>query len=93
MSPGLNDGDYVVTKRARKFIPGFIYVVNHIDLGRIIKRLKAFENQRLILSGDNQNSTPDSLIAPTTPDRVIGQVVLVISKSGISRPPRSSQYF
>ncbi|NNE58766.1 MAG: S24/S26 family peptidase [Hellea sp.] len=86
MSPALIDGDYVIIKKARSLRPGFIYVIDHIDLGRIIKRLKSIENKRLILTGDNSVSTPENLMAPISPDRVIGQVSLIIGKGGIRRP-------
>jgi len=90
MSPGLVDGDYVITKtKPRSFRPGSIYVINHIDLGQIIKRLKAIENERLFFKGDNQTSTPDAIIAPVSPDRVLAKVVLVIGRSGIRRSPQS----
>ncbi len=85
MSPTLEDGDYVLIKKPRSYRPGYIYVVNHTDLGRIIKRLKSVENDRFIFKGDNQSSTPEAVIAPVSKDRVSGQAWLRISKSGLSR--------
>ena len=60
MSPTLMDGDYVLTKKIkpRSLRPGLIYVVDHSDLGRIIKRLKHIQNDLCIFEGDNQKSTP-----------------------------------
>lgn len=87
MLPALNDGDYVVTTKPRSFRPGSIYVVNHLDLGQIIKRLIQVDENRLIFSGDNPDSTPSSVIAPVSPDRVLGQVRFVIGKTGIKRSP------
>ena len=87
MSPALLDGDYVITKKPRAFRPGFIYVINHIDLGRIVKRLKAEKDNRLIFQGDNNSSTPEAIIAPVTPERVLGQAIFVIGKNGLKRPP------
>ena len=81
MSPALEDGDYVITIKPRSFRPGFIYVIDHIDLGRIIKRLSSVQDGDLVVSGDNPSSTPDALIAPITSDRVLGQVKWVVGKS------------
>ena len=87
MSPTLEDGDYVIVKKPRLFQAGLIYVINHIDLGRIIKRLQDTKHDRCFFIGDNpKKSTPSSLIGAVEKDRVIGQVVLVIGKSGIRRP-------
>jgi phage repressor protein C with HTH and peptisase S24 domain len=83
MSPALSDGDFVLTTKPRRLAPGLIYVINHSDLGRIIKRLDHIEGDRLILSGDNPGSTPSSIIAPVSKDRVIGRAVLAISKTGL----------
>lgn len=85
MAPALSDGDFVVTIKPRSFRPGYIYVVNHSDLGRIIKRLDRLENDRLIFSGDNKASTPSSIIAPVEKDRVDGRAVIAVKKSGLKR--------
>ena len=86
MSPVLEDGDYVLIRRPRKFSLGRIYVVQHSDLGLIVKRLKAEENGRYIFEGDNPASTPSRLIAPVDPKRIRGQVVLVVGPKGIRKP-------
>jgi len=85
MSPALEDGDYVLIKKPRSYRPGSIYVINHTDLGQIIKRLKSIENDRLTFKGDNASSTPEAVIAPINQDRVSGQAWLRISKNGLSR--------
>ena len=83
MSPTLEDGDYVLVKKPRSLRPGYIYVINHIDLGTIIKRLTAEENGRFLFSGDNPRSTPGAVIAPVLRDRISGQAFLRISKYGL----------
>ena len=85
MSPCLEDGDYVLIKKPRHFRPGLIYVINHSDLGRIIKRLKSIEGERLVFAGDNAASTPDTVIAPVNKNRVIGQAWLRVSPKGLRR--------
>ena len=85
MSPALRDGDYVITLKPRSLRPGFIYVVDHSDLGRIIKRLDRMDGERLILRGDNPGSTPSSIIAPVEKERLIGRAVLAVTKAGLKR--------
>jgi len=78
MSPALNDGDYILTIKPWSVRPGFIYVVNHSDLGRIVKRLDRIENGRYYFSGDNPKSTPGAVIGPVTRARIIGRMLLKI---------------
>lgn len=85
MAPALMDGDYVIMIKARSFRLGFIYVIDHSDLGRIIKRLDRVENERLIVSGDNSASAPSSIIAPVATSRVLGRARFAITKSGLKR--------
>ncbi len=75
MSPALNDGDYIVTIKPRRLRPGFIYVVNHSDLGRIIKRLERIEGGRYYFAGDNPSSTPSAVIGSVTRARIIGRMI------------------
>jgi len=86
MLPALTDGDYVMTSKPRSFRPGSIYVINHIDLGLIVKRLDRTQNDKCIFSGDNLQSVPDAIIAAVHKDRVTGQVRFVIGPKGIRRP-------
>ena len=88
MSPALTGGDYVLTIKPRSIRSGVIYVVNHSDLGRIVKRLERVENSQHFFKGDNPTSTPSAVIGPVAKDRVIGQAVFRISKSGLKRLPR-----
>lgn len=87
MSPTLEDGDYVITNKPRLLQAGLIYVINHIDLGRIIKRLQSTKHDRCFFIGDSpKDSTPSSLIGAVETDRVIGQVILIIGPQGLRRP-------
>ena len=86
MSPVLSDGDYVLTKKPRRLTPGLIYVIDHSDLGRIIKRLGSTKHDRCFFLGDNPASTPSAVIGAVEKSRVVGQVILVIGKSGIRKP-------
>ena len=88
MSPTLMDGDYVLIRkprRQRKLTLGLIYVINHSELGRIIKRLGDMKHDRCFFIGDNPSSTPSTVIGAVESSRVIGQVIWVIGKSGIKR--------
>lgn len=91
MSPALEDGDYVVTRKPRRqstghLASGLIYVINHSELGRIIKRLGNTKHDRCYFIGDNPSSTPSTIIGAVESSRVMGQVILVIGKSGLRRP-------
>jgi len=87
MSPTLEDGDYVITKKPRLYQAGLIYVINHSDLGRIIKRLEGTKDERYLFTGDNtKTSTPANLMSTIEQDRIIGQVICVIGPKGIRRP-------
>jgi len=86
MSPALLNGDYVITIKPRSFRPGSIYVINHIDLGHIIKRLDRADDDFCYFSGDNKASTPTTIIAPVNKNRVKGLVKWVVGPSGIKRP-------
>ena len=88
MSPTLVDGDYVLIRkprRQRKLTLGLIYVINHSELGRIIKRLGDMKHDRCFFIGDNPSSTPSTVIGAVESSRVIGQVIWVIGKSGTRR--------
>lgn len=86
MSPALLDGDIVIITKPRTIRAGFIYVVNHSDLGRIIKRLKGFdEPDRAILRGDNPASTPSALMGTVERRRFVGRARFVIGKSGFRK--------
>jgi len=87
MSPTLEDGDYVITKKPRLYRAGLLYVINHIDLGRIIKRLERTEGDKCFFIGDNPKaSTPPSLIGSVEQNRIVGQVFLVIGPKGLRKP-------
>jgi nickel-type superoxide dismutase maturation protease len=87
MSPTLEDGDYVITKKPRLYQAGLIYVINHIDLGRIIKRLEVIKDNGFHFTGDNPKaSTPSSLIGAVQCERIVGQVIFVIGPKGPRKP-------
>lgn len=85
MSPTLQNGDYVITKKPRQLQVGLIYVINHSDLGRIVKRLGDTKHDRCYFIGDNPSSTPSTVIGAVESSRVIGQVILAVGKSGTRR--------
>lgn len=85
MSPTLSDGDYVITVKPRRPSPGLIYVINHGDLGPIVKRLSKIDDGRAIVIGDNPASTPSSVMAPIELKRLTGRVILAITKQGLKK--------
>jgi len=85
MAPTLQSGDYVITKKPRQLQAGLIYVINHSDLGQIVKRLGDTKHNRCYFIGDNPTSTPSVIIGAVEKSRVIGQVNWIISKTGLRR--------
>lgn len=82
MSPALQDGDLILAKtiKPRSLRPGFIYVVNHGDLGTIIKRLGPKSGERYMLIGDNPNSTPSAVMGPVGPSRINRRALIKLSR-------------
>ena len=85
MSPALEDGDITITIKARSLRPGFIYVINHSDLGRIIKRLGSEVDGRFPLSGDNPKSTPPAILGTVEPARISRRVIAAYGRLGLRR--------
>ncbi len=83
MSPTLKSGDYVLTTRPRSLRAGCIYVVEHADLGRIIKRLDRIESDQYHFKGDSPGSTPGAVIGPVAASRIVARAILKISKHGV----------
>ena len=88
MAPTLRDGDIVFTVKAKPAAlrSGFIYVINHSDLGSIIKRLGARDNDRYRLTADNPASTPSAIMGRVEPERITHRVVFAAGKdNGLRR--------
>ena len=86
MQPAIDDGDYLITKKPRHYRAGLIYIIDHIDLGRIVKRLERMEGEYAYFTGDNKASTPQSLIGKVELSRIRAQVIYVVGPSGLRRP-------
>jgi len=86
MSPTLLDGDILITTKPRAVGAGFIYVIEHSDLGRIVKRIDGFDKRgRAILSGDNPASTPSALLGSIERSRISGRAMFAYGKSGFRK--------
>lgn len=88
MSPTLHNGDYIFikTRKPRTLRAELIYVINHTDLGRIIKRLDHCDKKELYdFKGDNPASVPQVLTRSIPKDHIIGQALWAITKTGIKR--------
>lgn len=86
MQPAIDNGDYLITKKPRLIKAGLIYIIDHIDLGRIVKRLERVEGSHAYFTGDNEASTPQSLIGKVELARIKAQVIYIIGPSGMRRP-------
>ena len=86
MAPTLLDGDYVLTKSASTYDVGRIYLIDHSDLGLIIKRLeREAPDGRLIFAGDNPVSNSGNILGTIEKARVRTRAFLKISRKGIKR--------
>ena len=81
MEPELSNGDYVITRKPRSIRPGFMYVVNHSDLGRIVKWLTKIDDKSYYFAGGNGESIGTDVMGPVTKDRILGKVILRIRKN------------
>ena len=86
MAPTLLDGDYVLTKSASTYDVGRIYLIDHSDLGLIIKRLeREAPDGRLIFAGDNPVSNSGNILGTIEKARVKTRAFLKISRTGLTR--------
>ena len=86
MAPTLLNGDYVLTKSASTYDVGRIYLIDHSDLGLIIKRLeREAPDGRLIFAGDNPVSNSGNILGAIKKARVRTRAFLKISRKGIKR--------
>lgn len=77
MLPGLRCGDYVlVFCYPKKLTVGDVVVVQHPQLGIIIKRVKHFlPNGHFFIVGDNTlASTPSEIMGEISRDQILGKV-------------------
>lgn len=68
MEPHLGNGDLAIVRVAERYQPGDIVAYRHPDVGPVIHRIQALENDRFVLRGDN-NSWTDSY-DPAGPDLI-----------------------
>lgn len=86
MSPTLSDGDIVITIKPRRLRAGLIYVVNHSDIGIIIKRLSEFDERgRAVLRGDNARSTSSTVMGTVERERLTRRALFVLGKAGFRK--------
>lgn len=86
MEPALHGGDVIAARKAKTPKPGRIYVVDHSDLGTIVKRLKSIQaDGRYIFEGDNAASTPASIIAPVMGARILGEARWAVASGRLKR--------
>lgn len=86
MSPTLENGDYILVKKPRSqknLRPGFIYVLNHDRLGRLVKRLAREDEKGLWFHGDNPDSTSMTDLGASSRNKVLGRGLLRISPKGV----------
>lgn len=85
MSPTLNDGDYILTIKPRTFRAGFIYVLQHDRMGRIIKRLSEDTAEGFLFEGDNAGSSSSDKIGLIKRDQITGRAIFAIMPKGVKR--------
>lgn len=81
MAPALFDGDILITIKPRVVHAGLIYIINHPELGQIIKRVTAIDSRgRAALRGDNPASTPAALMGTVEMTRLERRVLFAIGR-------------
>lgn len=83
MSPNVRDSDFVlvVSSRFCRLKPGKVVVVQHQKLGTIIKRIAKRSDRKLLLAGDNLDSTSSQDIGWVDEDALVGVVVWHIASA------------
>lgn len=90
MAPTLLHGDYVLTLTnaiwpGSRLKPGRVYIINHSELGLIIKRLERETPQgRLVFKGDNPASNSGHILGEIEKARVHACAYLRLHKKGLS---------
>ena len=59
MQPVLNDGDYILTYKPRKIHAGLIYILRHVDHGKIVKRITRLEID-ISMSDDSETNNSEA---------------------------------
>lgn len=85
MEPTLFDGEIAITIKPRHIKAGLIYLINHSELGRIVKRIGEAKNGRYPLYGDNAQSTPPAVMGNVEKERILRRLIWVIGKNGLRR--------
>jgi len=77
MLPVLTDGEIVMCKKIKPAAlrSGLLCLVNHADLGLIIKRLGERDGDRWTLVGDNPASTPSAVMGLVEADRITHRIL------------------
>ena len=86
MSPTLGDGDFVITKKKHPLSVGKVVIIEHPELGRIIKRIVSLDGKGgFLVSGDNYNTTPTEIIGLVNERSITYTVICRVSLSGFSK--------
>lgn len=85
MHPTFAPGDYLICTKARSLRSGFVVVVDHSELGTIVKRIKSIEAGKILLVGDGAGSTSTETIGAISCLDIKGRVRLAITSKGIRR--------
>jgi len=86
MAPTLQDGDYVITLPVRTYHVGRVFIIDHSELGLIIKRLERVSmDGRLIFAGGNPVSNSGDILGKIEKARVRARAVLKLSAKGLKR--------
>ena len=85
MSPTIENGDYILTIRPRTLCAGFIYVLQHNRMGRIVKRLSEDTAEGFLFEGDNAASSSSDKIGLVKRDQITGRAIFAITPKGFKR--------
>jgi len=83
MLPNFKEGDFVLSlslKFWRQYRKDDVVIIDHLEYGRIIKRVMSCDQQGVRITGDNPVSTSSDKLGLIQPKDILGKVVMHFKK-------------
>ena len=85
MRPTLAPGDYLILTKARALRAGFVVLVDHPEMGIIVKRVKSVSDKSVSLEGDGPGSTSSEDIGAVPINLVRGRARWAVTPKGLKK--------